>query len=176
MIKPAREMAAALERTHIMVATAEPVHKMSATTMPQVTADLPESSKVPVDRHESNQVTAEFPKSRHISADRPESRHITADCPESRHVAAVRPESHHVTAECPESHHVSSVRPESLHSLSVASGAVLQYPRLTSSMEDPPLSSVRAAGIPKPAPIPSSPSVPELILLSVALPIMGIAL
>ncbi len=146
MIKPAREMAAALERTHIMVATAEPVHKMSATTMPQVTADLPESSKVPVDRHESNQVTAEFPKSRHISADRPESRHVTADCPESR------------------------------HSLSVASGAVLQYPRLTSSMEDPPLSSVRAAGIPKPAPIASSPSVPELILLSVALPIMGIAL
>ncbi len=35
--------------------------------------------------------------------------------------------------------------------------------------------SVRAAGIPKPAPIPSSPYVPELISLSEALPMMGIA-
>ncbi len=35
--------------------------------------------------------------------------------------------------------------------------------------------SVRAAGIPKPAPFPSSPYVPELISLSEALPRMGIA-
>ncbi len=51
---------------------------------------------------------------------------------------------------------------------------VIKRQRLASSVEDPPLVSARTAGIPKP--IHSSPPVPELILLSVVLPTMGIAL
>ncbi len=43
-IKPAREMVAVPERTRIMAATVEPVHKMATTTMLcQVTATIHES-------------------------------------------------------------------------------------------------------------------------------------
>ncbi len=83
-----------------------------------------------------------------------------------------------VTSDHPELRHITADQPESCHVLSATSRyprSVLQYPRLASSMEDPPLLSVRAAGIPKPAPIPSSPYVPELISLFEALPRMGIA-
>ncbi len=69
-------------------------------------------------------------------------------------------------ADRPESRHVTAVRSESFHFLSVAprfSRFVFQYPRLASSVEDPPLVSARAAGIPNPAL--SNPFVPEVILL-----------
>ncbi len=82
-----------------------------------------------------------------------------------------------VTADLPESSQITADRPESCHFRSVAPRSfwsVLQYPRLASSMEDPQLQSAGAAGIPKLTH--SSPPVPELIPLSVALPIMGIAL
>ncbi len=51
---------------------------------------------------------------------------------------------------------------------------VIKCQRLASSVEDPPLVSARTAGIPKPAH--SNPSVPVLIPLSEALPMMGNAL
>lgn len=46
--QPAHEMAAAPERAHIMVATADPVHKMADTTMPMPTImpQLPSMSQV----------------------------------------------------------------------------------------------------------------------------------
>ncbi len=92
---------------------------------------------------------------------------VSADRPESRHVSANRPESCQITT-----HH-----PEFSHFLSATSGSprsVRQYSRLASSMEDPLLMSASAAGISKP--MHSCPSFPELIPLSVALPMGGIVL
>ncbi len=54
-------MVAAPERTHIIVARAEPIHKMPATTTPRhVTVTIHESSLDSVDRHEARQVTFEL--------------------------------------------------------------------------------------------------------------------
>ncbi|ROL48357.1 hypothetical protein DPX16_20710 [Anabarilius grahami] len=52
------------------------------------------------------------------------------------HVSADRPEPRHVAADCPEPRHVS--------------GPVRERRGLLSSVDDPPLTSTRAAGIPKP--------------------------
>ncbi|KAL0193382.1 hypothetical protein M9458_011678, partial [Cirrhinus mrigala] len=65
----------------------------------------------------------------------------------------------HVTSDCPESRHFTSAAPRSSS--------------LVSSVRDPPLVFSRAAGIPKPA-LTNLP-VPEVIPLSAALPIWGIA-
>ncbi len=129
---------------------------------------LPESLHVSVDLSESLHVSADIPESFHFSTDHPESHQVSADLPESLHITSDHPELRHITADQPESCHV-------LSATSRYPRSVLQYPRLASSVEDPPLLSVRAAGIPKPAPIPSSPYVPELISLFEALPRMGIA-
>ncbi|ROK82362.1 hypothetical protein DPX16_4017 [Anabarilius grahami] len=82
----------------------------------------------------------------HVSADRPESHHVTADRPEQRHVSADRPESRHVT------------------------DPVRERRGLRSSVADPPMTSVRAAGIPKhqPAASHSSPADASLSSSSVA--------
>ncbi len=103
------------------------------------------------------------------------------------HALSIKPEIHqshwnslkssHVTADRPESRHITANRLESGHFLSVAlrfPKSVRQYPRLASSVEDSPLVSAGATGIPKPTH--SSPPVPELISLSEALPMMRIAL
>ncbi len=153
----------------------------------QVTVDRHESSQATVDRHESSQVKVDLPESLHISADLPESLHVFADLPESLHVSADLPESHHVSADLPESHHVTAHHPESHHvtadhpeSCNVLSltprysRSVLRFPSLVSSVRDVPLVSARAAGIPKSTH--SNPYVPELISLSEAIPMMGIAL
>ncbi len=113
----------------------------------------------------------------HVSADPPESLHVSADLPESLHVSADLPESLHVTADHPEPRHITADQPESCHVLSATprySRSVLRFPSLVSSVRDAPLVSARAAGIPKSTH--SSPSVLELISLSEALPMMGIAL
>ncbi|ROJ70135.1 hypothetical protein DPX16_13856 [Anabarilius grahami] len=83
---------------------------------------------------------------RHVSADRLESRHVSADRPEQRHVSADRPESRHVT------------------------DPVRERRGLRSSVADPPMTSVRAAGIPKhqPAASHSSPADGSLSSSSVA--------
>ncbi len=125
---------------------------------------------------ESRSVMADVPESSQVTAALPESSQVTANLPESSQVTAALHESRHVSALCPVSSHVTAVRSESCHFLSVASRSsrtVFQYLRLASSVEDPPLVSARAAGISKPAL--SNPFVPEVIPLSVAFPIWGIA-
>ncbi len=120
-------IAATPEHTYKMVAIAEPVHKMAATTTTpchviaashessQVTVDLRESSQITVDRHESSQITVDPHESLHVSALQPESLHVSALQPESLHVSALQPESLHVSALQPESLHVSALQPDSLH-------------------------------------------------------------
>ncbi len=96
---------------------------------------------------ESLHVSVDLPESLHVSADIPESFHFSADHPESHHVSADLPESLHITSDHPELRHITADQPESCHVLSATSRyprSVLQYPRLASSVEDPPLLSVRA--------------------------------
>ncbi len=156
----------------------ERIHKMAATTTHRyVSADRHESSQVTVDLRESSQVTVDLRESSHVTVDLPESSQVTVDLPESSHVTADLPVSSHVSAVHLESCHVTADRPEFCHVLSVAprsSRSVLRYPSLVSSVRDAPLVSARTAGIPKPTHF--NPPVPELILLSEALPMMGIAL
>ncbi|ROL43776.1 hypothetical protein DPX16_4610 [Anabarilius grahami] len=76
----------------------------------------------------------------HVMAGAPEDTHkMAATTTTPRHVSADRPESRHVSADRPESHHVS--------------GPVRERRGLLSSLDDPPLTSARAAGIPKPPPV-----------------------
>ncbi|ROI16557.1 hypothetical protein DPX16_22676 [Anabarilius grahami] len=102
----------------------------------------------------------------HVSADHPEQRHDCTDRPEQRHVSADRPEQRHVPADRPEHRHVSADRPVSRQ----VSGSVQGRRGLRSSVADPPLTSARAAGIPKPEPAASlsSSSVATLSSSSVA--------
>ncbi|ROL54936.1 hypothetical protein DPX16_12805 [Anabarilius grahami] len=116
--------------------------------------DLPEPSHVSADRPEPRHVSADHPEPRYVSADRPESRHVSADRPELRH--ADRPEQRHASADRPEQRHVAADRPESHH----VSRSVRERRGLRSSVADPPLTSARAAGIPKPPPVASLSSPP----------------
>ncbi|KAL0203327.1 hypothetical protein M9458_001345, partial [Cirrhinus mrigala] len=78
-----------------------------------------------------------------------------------------RAEPRHVTSDHPESSHIPSAGPRS-------SRSVHHNPSLISCLRDAPLVSARSAGIPKPTHL--TPPVLELIPLSAALSIMGIAL
>ncbi|ROL29780.1 hypothetical protein DPX16_0837 [Anabarilius grahami] len=72
--------------------------------------------------------------------------HATADRPEQRHAAADRPEQRHAAADRPEQRHAAADRQEQRH----ASRSVRERRGLRSSVADPPLTSTRAVGIPKP--------------------------
>ncbi len=125
-----------------------------------------------MDHHELTQLTALQPESHFVSALQAESHLVSANHPEPHHVTAEQPEPLHVSDLLPEPIHVSAELPESVTPRDLKS--VLRVPCLVSSVRDAPLVSARAAGIPKP--IHSSPPVHALVSLSVALPMMGIAL
>ncbi len=116
---------------------------------------------------------ATIPETYHNMAANTGTFHEMAASHESHPVMAAFPESSHLTPDHPESCHITADRLESGHFLSVAP-RFPKYPRLASSMEDSPLVSAGATGIPKPTH--SIPPVPELITLSEALPMMRIAL
>ncbi len=169
------EMAATLEHAHKMAATTTPRHVIAAASEPiniaavasepmYVSYDLPEPSQATADLRESSQATADLRESNPTTVDLHVSSQVTVDLhqPESRHVSAHQPEPLHVSAELPE-----SITPRDLRS-------VLRTPCLVSSVRDAPLVSARAAGIPKFPHV--NPPVPELIPLSEALPMIGIAL
>ncbi len=166
-------IAATPEHTHKMAAIAEPVHKMAATTttLCQVIAVSHESSQVTVDLRESSQITVDRHESSQVTVDRHESGHITADLPESLHISAIQPESLHVSAHQPVSSRLCrAARVYYTQRFKVSPSSSLSGVQ----REDAPLVSARAAGIPKSTHF--SPPVPELIPLSEALPMMGIAL
>jgi len=121
---------------HVMAAAKENTHKMAATTTTTRHADLPEPS--------------------HVSADLLEQRHVYADLPESSHVSVDLLERIHVFADLPEPSQFSTDRLESRH----VSGFVRVRRGLRTSVADPPLTSARAAGIPKPLPAASHTSPP----------------
>ncbi|ROL55611.1 Glucose-dependent insulinotropic receptor [Anabarilius grahami] len=132
---------------HVMAATSKNTHKMAATTTSHhIFTDRPEPRLVSFDRPEPRPVSADRPEPRPVSADRPDPRHVSADHPEPRHVFVDRPEPSQVPAERPESRHVS--------------GFFREWRRLRSSMNDPPLTTARAAGMPKPPPAASVSSSP----------------
>ncbi len=162
------EMADGPERTHKMAAT---------TTHRRVSADRHETSQVTVDLRESSQVTFDLHEASQVTTDRHESSQVTVDLCEASQVTVDLHEASQVTADHQESCHVTADRLESCHVLSVAprsSRSVLRYPSLVSSVRDAPLVSARTAGIPKPTHF--NPPVPELIPLSEALAMVGIAL
>ncbi|XP_051768916.1 translation initiation factor IF-2-like isoform X2 [Ctenopharyngodon idella] len=82
--------------------------------------------------------------------------HVMAASKESLHKMAATTSSHHVSADLPEPSQV-SVDPLELHHVS---GSVWERSGLRSSVADPALTSVRAAGIPKPPPAASHSSSP----------------
>ncbi|KAI2655611.1 hypothetical protein H4Q32_018036 [Labeo rohita] len=84
VLKPASEMVAAPERAHVMMTTAEHVHKMAAkTVLHQVRAVIPEPGKVNAVVPVSSQVTAVVPESSQVTADLHKSSKATADLQES---------------------------------------------------------------------------------------------
>ncbi len=114
----------------------------------------------PGSRHESLHVSADLPESLHVSADLPESLHVSADPPESLHVSADPPESHNmptipgsalVLPAKPGSALVRPAMPESPARMATMPADAPLWPGLIASVLDPPLVSVRAAGIPRSA-------------------------
>ncbi|ROL49265.1 hypothetical protein DPX16_0502 [Anabarilius grahami] len=115
-----------------------------------------------------NQVMAAVPKDIHkmaatiittpsqVSADLPEPRQVTVDLHEPSQVTVDLCEPSQVQVKLPESRHVPADRPESRH----VSGSFWERRGLRSSVADPPLTSARAAGIPKPQPAASLSSPP----------------
>ncbi|KAL0157127.1 hypothetical protein M9458_048373, partial [Cirrhinus mrigala] len=120
-----------------MASTAEPIHKMAATTtLHHVTAAIPVSCKVKAVSHESSQVTAVFPepiKSSYsccpesnkvkavdliqVTADFYEPNQVTADLHEASQATTDlhEPKSQNVTSDRPESRYITFDCPESRH-------------------------------------------------------------
>ncbi|KAI2650086.1 hypothetical protein H4Q32_016190 [Labeo rohita] len=99
---PVHKMAVAPERVHTMVATAEPVHKMAATAVP-----VRKMAAAPVCAHKMAATAEPVHKMAaktelcHVTAATPEPSKAKAVFPESSQVAAVFPESSRVTAGFP---------------------------------------------------------------------------
>ncbi|KAL0173718.1 hypothetical protein M9458_029686, partial [Cirrhinus mrigala] len=171
LIKPAREMAAVPERVLIMAVIKEYFTKWRQQQRP-IMSLLPSLSQVTAQFLESGQVTADFPESSQVSAVRTEARHVSAVHSEPRYVSADLPEPRHVTLVIPEPRPVMVVLLQP-SSIVLPIEPVIKHQRLASNVKDPLLVSARAAGIPKPALTNSY--VPEVIPMSAALPIWGIA-
>ncbi len=123
--------------THVMADAPEHDRKMAATTTPHhVIAASQEQSQVTADHCESSQISAGHPESHHASAGRPES---------------------HVTPAKPGSALVTPAKPESPARMATTPVDAPLWPGLIASVLDPPLVSVRAAGIPRSAAL-SAPS------------------
>ncbi len=136
---------------------------------PECTHKMAEATthhQFPGNHHESRHVTADLPDSRHVTADRHEASHISADPPELLYVSADPPESHNMPAK-PESAHVMPTKPGSAHvmpamlespaRMATTPADAPLWPGKIGSVLDPPLVSVRAAGIPRSAAL-SAPS------------------
>ncbi|KAL0160511.1 hypothetical protein M9458_044236 [Cirrhinus mrigala] len=183
VLKPAHGMAAAPERAHVMAATAEPVHKMATkTVLRHVTAATPESSKFRAAVAKSSQVKAVVTESSKVTADLHEPSQVTADLHESSQVTADLHKPSQVRAGLPESSCISAGRLESSQVMSRLTTQSLAMSPLTplghnlmASVLDPPLMSVRAAGIPV-ASTPSSPIIKESLPPAAALPLMAVTI
>ncbi|ROI24877.1 hypothetical protein DPX16_21229 [Anabarilius grahami] len=124
---------------HIMVAASDSVSAFEIIPEPHyISVDTLEPCHIPAAMLEPHYVSSDLPEPRLVSADLRDPRLVSVDLPEPLHVLSTIPESRPMAVGFPEP-------------CSVLSGeAILKRQRLASSVEDPPLVSIRTVGIPKP--------------------------